>query len=79
MGVKPSGRTPYRFYLTPGCDPPLEKHAGGGGEEGEGWWAGTVKGNSVASSLLQNQKRSESYRKNTLLQFEIHHTYFNRS
>ena len=70
MGVKPSGRTPYRFHLTPWCDPPPEKHAGGGGEGGEGGGAGPVRGNSVTSSLLQNKKRSECYRKNTLLQLK---------
>ena len=42
----------------------------GGGGGGEGGGAGPVRGNSVTSSLLQNKKRSECYRKNTLLQLK---------
>ena len=41
-----------------------------GGEGGEDGGAGPVRGNSVTSSLLQNKKRSECYRKNTLLQLK---------
>ena len=58
VGVKPSGRTHYGLHLTPWCDPPLVKHAGGGGEGGVGEWAGPVKGNSVTSSLLQNNSEA---------------------
>ena len=55
VGVEPSGRTFHRFHSTPRCDPPLVKHAGGGGGEGEvGECAGPVKGNSITSSLIQN-------------------------
>ena len=50
-----------------------------GGEGGEDGGAGPVRGNSVTSSLLQNKKRSECYRKKYFIAIEIHHKYFNRS